>query len=224
MTVEEIQREFLFKYDAASSGGPSLNSYEQSICLTQAAKDVYDAAYKTFEQSEISKKILAPFLKFIEGTPNQIQDDFTSFKTYEFTLADDVNYRIKEMVKLENCVATPKVIVVDKDTLSESLNNPFKSPNKRKVLREDISEFKVKLYSSLNIIKYKTEYLSKDTPIIVADLADDPDLEGDESIMGLSVQSNTKIPSLFLDKVIDRAVLIAIKITRENNLKSNINI
>lgn len=224
MTVEEIQREFLFKYDAASSGGPSLNTYEQSICLTQAAKDVYDAAYKSYEQSEISKRILAPFLSSYQDVPIEIEDDFTNLKTYKIKLNDNLNYRLKESVKLQNCIETPKVISTDKDVLSESLNNPFKRPNKRKVLREDISQLEVKLYSLLPILIYKVDYLKSDTPIIVVDLSQDPELEGDETIMGLSNQSNTKIPSLFLDKVIDRAVILAIKISRENNLQSNINI
>ena len=41
MNLEELKREFLFKYDAASNGGPDLNNYEISVCLTQAAKFVY---------------------------------------------------------------------------------------------------------------------------------------------------------------------------------------
>lgn len=224
MNLEEIKREFLFKYDAASNGGPSLNNYEISVCLTQGAKDIYNAAYQTYETSEVSKRILSPFIDSVNSLPTLVEDEFTRFKTWLFNIPERVNYRIKDSVKLEGCISHPQVLVIDKDSIEPALNNPFKQPNKRKVLREDVSATQVKLYSDRNILNYRIEFLKKDTPIVVADLYNDPELEGTESLEGVNTESMTMIPSVFHDRIIDRAVIHAITITRENSLQSNINI
>lgn len=220
MNLEELKREFLFKYDAASNGGPDLNNYEISVCLTQAAKDLYNAAYQSYETNETSKRILAPFIDETVGVPTEIQDLFTNFKTYIFDLPNDINYRIRDVVMLKGCIKNPEVKLIDKDHLSQALVNPYKQPNKRKVLREDVSLNQIKLYSELDITNYKVEYLKKDNPIVVADLADDPELFGDESLEGVNTESLTLIDGLFHDRIIDRAVIIAIKITRENSLQT----
>lgn len=220
MNLEELKREFMFKYDAASNGGPDLNNYEISVCLTQAAKDIYNAAYQSYETSETSKRILAPFISSITDVPELITDPFTNFKTYEFTLPNDVNYRIRDLVILKGCIKNPEVKLIDKDHLSSALVNPYKQPNKRKVLREDLSLTKIKLYSELDVTNYKVEYLKKDNPIVVANLEDDPELNGDESLEGVNTESLTLIDGLFHDRIIDRAVVLAISITRENSLQT----
>lgn len=224
MNLEEMKREFLFKYDAASQGGPDLNNYEISVCLTQGAKDIYNAAYQSYETSEISKRLLAPFLDSKESKPSLVEDKFTKYKVFIFDLPGSVNYRIMDAVLLEGCITHPQVIVIDKDAVRPALNNPYKQPNKRKVLREDVSDTQIKLYADRNISNYKVEFLNKDTPIVVANFEDDPELEGTESLEGVNTESMTKIPSIFHDKIIDRAINHAIVITRENSLQSNINI
>lgn len=225
MTLEEMKNEFMFKYDAASNGAPDLNTYELSLCLTQAAKDIYNTAYSTYETSEISKRIIAPFLERFEVSSLVEENDiFTMLKTYSIPMPDNMSYRIRDLVKLDNCVETPKVIVVDKDVLQEYLSNPFKRPNKRKVLREDMKDNQIKIYSEVKVSNYALEYLSKDTPIIVLDLDLDPTLMGDESIEGLSTASETKIPDIFHDKIINRAVELAILYTRENGLRNQLSV
>ena len=145
---------------------------------------------------------------------------FTNFKTYIFDLPSNINYRIRDVVILKGCIKNPEVKLIDKDHLSQALVNPYKQPNKRKVLREDISLNQIKLYSELDITNYKIEYLKKDNPIVVDDLADDPELFGDESLEGVNTESLTLIDGLFHDRIIDRAVIIAISITRENSLQT----
>lgn len=224
MDIQEMKREFLFKYDAASNGGPSLNNYEISVCLTQGARDIFNAAYASYETNEISKVIMAPFLDSTQGQPSPVEDEFTRFKTFIFNTPDTIKFRIRDAVKLQGCIDHPTVIVVDKDYLSTFLNNPYKQPSKRKVLREDISTSQVKLYADRNIELYKIDFIKRDTPVIVADFEEDPELEGDESIEGFNTESMTLIPSDFHDKIVDRAVIHAIVATRENSLQTNINI
>ena len=78
MTVAEFKNEFLFKYDAASNGGPDLNNYEISLCLTQAVKDIVKDYYDNYETNEKSKRVLAPLLKdhtsFITDNSSEYSD------------------------------------------------------------------------------------------------------------------------------------------------------
>ena len=104
------------------------------------------------------------------------------------------------------------------------LNNPFKRPNSRKVIRAEFNKEKFKIYSELEVEKYKTKYITKDLPIIIEDFTTDPELNGDESIEGVNVESMTKLPSFIHDEIIDKAVIIAIKSTRENSLQSQVQV
>lgn len=226
MTLEEMELEFRFKYDSASNGGPDLNSYEISICLTQAAKDLLNSAYGSYETNEVSRRIINPFLHSEKFTNiNSNPDDFNKYKTYVIDYSNiEYLYRVKDRVKLNNCTDFPKVILVTKDNLQEYLNNPFKTPNKRKVLREDIDDKKIKIYSDTDVELYEIEFILKDKPIIIKDFLDDPTLMGDESIEGLNTKSTTLIPDIYHDSIIDRAVQLAILYTRENSLRNQISV
>ena len=225
MTLNEMELEFRFKYDSASNGGPDLNIYEISLCLTQSAKDILNSSYLTYETSEISRRLINPFL--VNETYNNISsidDKFTNFKTYEITLDFNYLYRIRDRVKLKNCIDNPKVLVIRKDNLQEYLNNPFKRPNKRQVLREDVNDKIIKIYSDIELESYEISYLKKDLPIIIKDLSSDPNLMGDESIEGLTTESQTLIADMYHDRIIDRAVQLAILYTRENGLRNQISV
>lgn len=225
MTLNEMELEFRFKYDSASNGGPDLNIYEISLCLTQSAKDILNSSYLTYETSEISRRLINPFL--VNKTYNNISsidDKFTNFKTYEITLDFNYLYRIRDRVKLKNCIDNPKVLVIRKDNLQEYLNNPFKRPNKRQVLREDVNDKIIKIYSDIELESYEISYLKKDLPIIIKDLSTDPNLMGDESIEGLTTESQTLIADIYHDRIIDRAVQLAILYTRENGLRNQISV
>ena len=225
MTLQEMELEFKFKYDSASNGGPDLNTYEVSLCLTQGAKDILNNSYLSYESNEISRRLINPFLITKTYTDlNQVLDPFTKFKTYEITYDNNYLYRIRDRVKLKNCIASPKVNVIKKDNLQEYLNNPFKQPNKRQILREDINNTTIKLYSSEEVLSYQLDFIKKDKPIIIRDFDLDPTLMGDESIEGLTTESMTLIESIYHDKIIDRAVSLAILYTRENGLRNQISV
>lgn len=224
MTLLEFKNEFRFKYDAASSGGPDLNSYEVSLCLTQAAKDIAVSAYSSYETSEVSKRILAPLIEEDFNSLELITDEMTNFKAYLGTYSTRMNFLLREEIKLKSCITNTTIESVDIDNITSYLNNPFKRPNSRKVIRVEFNKEKFKIYSELEIEKYKTKYVIKDSPIIVEDFTTDPELNGDESIEGISVESTTKLPNFIHDEIIDKAVIIAIKSTRENSLKSQVQV
>lgn len=223
MTLEEFNTEFQFRYDAASNGGPDLNMYEKSLCLTQAVRDLIKDTYSTYETNERSRRILAPLLKEHSSTIIESPDAYTSFESYLISLPDDLNYIIREEARLNGCEYHPIIDTVDLDYLSNYLINPFRQPSRRRILKVEYSATQAKLYSVVNLTRYRIKYLKKYKPIILIDLTTDPTLMGDESIEGLTGPSETELPYFVHDEIIDRAVIIAIKTTRENNLQTQIN-
>lgn len=224
MNLQEFNNEFMFRYDAASNGGPDLNSYEKSICLTQAVSDIIEAAYEKYETNERSKRILAPLLRDHDCIIQQIIGDLTNSKCYLVSLPSELHYVIREEAKLANCVDIPKIVDTDLDHLQDALINPFRKPNKRKILKVEESDSNFKIYSQEVLSKYKIKYLINEKPIILANLASDPNLQGNETIAGLNVETNTELPSFIHADIIDRAVILAIKAARENSLQSQVQI
>ena len=118
MTLLEFKNEFRFKYDAASSGGPDLNSYEISLCLTQAAKDIAVSAYSSYETSEISKRILAPLIEEDFNSLELITDEMTNFKAYLCTYSTRMDFLLREEIKLKSCIVNTTIESVDIDNLT----------------------------------------------------------------------------------------------------------
>jgi len=224
MTLQEFNDEFRFKYDAASNGGPDLNSYEKSLCLTQACRDIIKDSYSTYETNERSKRVLAPLLKEFNSTIQSISDDLTNFNCYLVNLPTDLNYILREEAKINNCIEFPIIENTKLDYLSSYLRNPFRKPSKRSIIKVEYNNTSFKIYSSEELLNYKFKYLKKYTPIILVDFEDDPELNGDESIEGLNTSTITELPYFVHDEIIDRAVIIAIKTTRENTLQSQVQV
>ncbi len=224
MTLQEFNDEFQFKYDAASNGGPDLNSYEKSICLTQACRDIIEDAYNSYETNERSKRILAPLLKEHDSVIQANTDDLSNLNSYLISLPTDLNYILREEAKLKNCNYHIKIVNTDLDHLTEFLNNPFKKPNSRKIIRAEYSNTQLKIYSEIELSAYKIKYLKKYSPIILTNLSTDPQLFGDNTIEGLQIATNTELPYFIHDDIIDKAVIIAIKITRENSLQTQLQV
>lgn len=225
MTTAEFKREFQIMYDSASQGAPDLNNYEISLFLTQAIRDIIQELYNNFEYSEYNKRALSPLIKEDELVLVDTTDYFPNIHVKEAILPLSLYYLLQENVKLTTqCGDLIEVVSEDLDNINKTLKNPFKKPNKRKVLRTQIGASKVRLYSSIPISKYKVKYINKYTPIIVSNFSSDTELLGTETIDGLNTISNTELPIFIHDKIVKRGVQIAIKSLRENNLKTQIEV
>jgi hypothetical protein len=65
-----------------------------------------------------------------------------------------------------------EVIPVAHDDLWRTLNNPFKGPTDKRVLRLDIANNQVELISKYAISTYTVRYIKKLNPIILINLPD----------------------------------------------------
>jgi glycosyltransferase involved in cell wall biosynthesis len=88
-----------------------------------------------------------------------------------------------------NCLIgkTVEVVPVVQDELYSTLQNPFKGPSERRVIRVDVGG-KVALRSKYPIKEYTITYISNPTPIVLEDLS-----EYELSIEGISTESESTI-------------------------------
>lgn len=209
MTNKEFDTQFdIFYNNIASNAAPSVNLYEKSVFLTQAQRDIIIGIYNgreipglSFESTEEARKYLSNLIKEYEvdledkntliELPNKLW-----FITLEEVVFNDDSY---ECLKNSIMEVTP----VRQDDLHSLLQNPFRGPSERRVLRVDI-EGKVKLYSKYNISKYKVTYLEQPNPIILDDLSD-----YESSIEGVTTESESNINPILHRAVLERAVALA---------------
>lgn len=209
MTNIEFDTQFdIFYNNIASNAAPSINSYEKSVFLTQAQKDIILGLYNgrevpglSFESTEEARRYLSNLVKskevIIEDINSLIElPDKLWFITLEESTFNDESI---------DCLIgeTVEVVPIVQDELYSILQNPFKGPSKRRVIRTDV-EGKIKLYSKYKIGKYKVTYLERPNPIILEDLSD-----YNLSIEGISVESESNINPILHKAVLERAVALA---------------
>lgn len=213
MTLSEFKDEFNFKYDAASQGGPDIDDYEMSLMLTQAVRDITELAVGTYEANEESKRLMAGLLKYHNGAITKVENASKKFMEYTVSLPEKLLAILREEPKLNNCVDIPEVVVSRIDEVNTLMNNPFKKPNARKVLKIEKSKTQITVFTNEELKAYKITYVKDIDPIIVSDLDDGLSIEG------LIVQHETILPAYMHHKIIDVAVMKAISIARTNTIQ-----
>lgn len=224
MTTKEFRDEFMVMYNSASFGAPDLNNYEVSLFLTQAVRDIVKELYSSFEYSEFSKRALNPLIRETALILLPATDYYKNVIAQEVVLPNDIYFILQENIKISDDCIDVEVISEDLDNLNITMKNPFKRPSKRKVIRTEIGNNRVRLYSKVDITNYKIKYVKKYSPIIVSNFASDLDLLGTETIDGLSTLRTTELPVFLHDTIVKRAVILAVKSLRENNLKTQIEV
>lgn len=215
MTLNEFRDEFKFKYDGASQGGPDLDDYEVSLLLTQAVKDLTEAAISKYEEDEDSRRLVSFLLKYHDGII-ALESTTGKIKKYSVTLPEKIMRILREEPELKGCVSFPEVIIARIDEINTFLNNSFKKPNSRKVIKIEKDKSKINVLSSLELLKYKITYISEIIPIILSDLTE----LGDYSIEGMNSESETILPAYIHDKLVDLAVIKAIRTVRSSSIQS----
>nr|UVX48513.1 MAG: hypothetical protein [Bacteriophage sp.] len=197
----------------------AFDEYEKSIFLTKAQEQIVLELYQELEQSEEVRKYLSNLIKTDNYAPVGEQDETlinNNFKSYKVEISNDILFMIYEQCTLSdenNCINNKIVSVVPTihDDLDKVLKNPFKSPNRRKVIRLDFDN-KIELISKYNISNYKVRYLKKPNPIILVALEDNLSINnGDTKV------SNGETNPILHERIVQRAVQLAV----QSKVKSN---
>lgn len=178
MTVDEFDVQFdIFYNNIASNAAPSVDSYEKSVFLTQAQRDIVIELYSgraipgvSFESTEEARRYLKELTKIVELT-DTTEDKVNN--TYTYKLPEDVWFITMEEATYHcdecNCINgySPSVVPTRQDNLQRDLKNPFRGPSKERVLRVDVDNNQLRLYSKYSIGSYKIWYIKQPIPIIL---------------------------------------------------------
>lgn len=212
MTISEFSSEFDILYqNITSNQAPGLSEYEKSVFLTQAQEAIVTELYNgnlkdSFESSEAYTRYLSSIIR--SKTESPLGDDegegliFEGIQVNIVDLEKDVLFIVYEQAKLDGntAIVTPTTY----DTLYNIVNNPFKGPNNRRVLRVSKGN-SVELYYTKhsNLSQYTYRYVSRPTPIILTDLTSD-------TVNGKDSESNTiDMPEVLHRTILLRAVQLA---------------
>ena len=209
-TSDEWSVNFDILYNNISSDqAPGLTEYEKSVFLTQAQEAVILDLYKgtsgdAFETTEEVTRYLSSLVKTKEfDNVSTTYNITTGNKQYivDTSAVNDlwfITYQSGSITIGEN---TRDVIVVPsrQDSLYKDLNNPFKGPNKNKVLAIS-EEGSIILYSKYPINTFYIKYLKRPNPIVL-----------DKSELEISDVSdfNVEIPESLHNQVLYKAVQLA---------------
>lgn len=223
MTTQEFSAEFdillnsFYSKPSYKEGNSSqeleLNEYEKSVLLTQAQEEIVRELYngrltgESFEKTEELKRYLDSLIRTIELEP--IDTDYTGLtSSSEF-------YRYPEdtlFITYEQAIISRpgiigdgivKVVPMRQDEWHRSKDNPFRKPNKNKVIRLDYSANILELISDYPIIEYIIRYISRPTPIILENLPEDLSIEGEREISDCTL--NSALHRIILDKAVQLA-------------------
>lgn len=194
----------------------AINEYEKSLFLTQAQEQLIIELYTgrsdkgaSFEMTEELRLSLKGLIK--TATLSKSDSDFKGISKYSkfFILPPDVLFITYEVATLEDESAGCKngleisVIPVTQDEFHRVMNNPFRRASNRKALRLDNSLDVAEIVSKYNIKDYTIRYLSKPTPIILADF-DEVTIDKESKI------TECKLDSLMHRYILERAVALAL--------------
>ena len=226
MNVQEFSNSFdtllqpyIAKESFSEQNNLAFDEYEKSIFLTKAQEQIVLELYQELEQSEEVRKYLSNLIKTDNYVPLGEQDKTlinNNFKSYKVEISNDILFMIYEQCTLSDensCINNKIVSVVPTihDDLDKVLKNPFKSPNRRKIIRLDFDN-KIELISKYNISNYKVRYLKKPNPIILVGLEDNLSINN-----GNTKVSNGETNPILHERIVQRAVQLAV----QSKVKSN---
>lgn len=207
-----------------------LDEYEKSVLLTQAqnalVRDYYSGKnmyWQSFEDVEEVRQSLDQLVKtyitketisaeeLTEEEQSLVGDIVLTENSYFYKLPDDVWYVVYEAAKLgddlgNSCLNGKSVLVTPTrhDDLWKQLKNPFRGPNKNRVLRLNIDNNKVELVSNYQLAEYILRYVAKPSPIILTALPEELSIEGVNTV------TECKLNPLVHDLILSLAVRNAI--------------
>lgn len=224
MTNEEFSNEFDILINAyfkkPNFGEDSIllefNEYEKSVFLTKAQEEILlsyynglNNQYKSFEETEELRRYFSSLVKtYTTNTKLQIVDKISN-NSQCFDLPDDLWFIIYEQVKLDqdeiNCLdnEVSTVTPITHDEFYRTYKNPFRTCNKRRVLKLDTEGYS-ELVSKYNIIEYLVRYISKPTPIILVDLPNNLSIDNISNYTECNL--HPKLHRIILDKAIQLAL------------------
>ena len=222
MVAEEFSNEFdvqIQAYNTANGLNLSFDEYEKSVFLTQAQNDLVKEYYtgintsrKSFEETEevrsYLKKLTMSTSALLKESGTENGFNIYTIDQYDKHISETLWFIIKEealCTEQSECLNKKfiQIIPVAHDDIYRLLQNPFKGPNNRRVLKLEKNS-NIYLYSKCKLGAYQCTYLNKPNPIILTNL------EGGLTIDNLNEKTDCELNSSIHRDILERAIKLAI--------------
>jgi len=226
MTLAEFELEFISLYDTlTSNSAPPLDEYDISLMLTYGQEEYVKQAYSFLDKSEVYRRAISNLIESdVSATPLNYPSDATNSQSRFFELKNDLMFILKEEVTLSSSSTLLKnkktsVVPYKYDEFDYQFKNPFKKPNEELSWRLDYKKINNKRLVEILTIsnskpsEYKYKYIRYPKPIIIKTLSN--------SINGLTVPTDSELPSNTHRDIVKLAVNQALQITNNINNKNN---
>jgi hypothetical protein len=239
MTTNDFSSQFdvlLNSYTVAARFGSTdnpgtieLDEYEKSLLLTKSQEDLTIELYTgrnsmgtSFEETEEMRRYLSKIVKEAKLEPITTSSDKPlgiDSNSKFFTLPADLWFITYESVWVSDgkckSMKTMDVYPVTQDEYHKIKRNPFRGANDRRALRLDLSDGVIEIVSKYTVTEYYLRYLRRLQPIILTNLGNDQDIEGVNTV------SECELPETLHQRILDRAVQLALQsrgyIREQNN-------
>jgi hypothetical protein len=194
------------------------DEYEKSVYLTRAQNALYKEMVNNFETTEIIDTYLHPFVR--EFITSAVVEKVIKPKlvpgAIDVVVPSDIYLVIWESAILGSTDSkfNNKEVKVLKTRIAEvpyKLDNPFRKPNNKEILRlitantDDRYLWELILPENTELLQYRCKYLKDIRPIILESLPNGLTIEGE------SGEINTEFIDEKLEEIIDIAVMSIIK-------------
>lgn len=202
----------------------TVDEYEKSVYLTKAQKEFVYSVYSgnnqsgfAFEEKEQLREALDSLVRTkqeeeLSPVPENLKHLVRDGKIFTFfTLPANLLYIIFEEVKfssyISGCKADIEALVVPTthDELWHKLNNPFRGPFGKRVLRLNATDNIVELVSDHPVGSYILRYVEEPQPIILTTLPDGLSIDGKSSVTECALPESTH------SEILDAAVRTALR-------------
>lgn len=206
----------------------TVDEYEKSVFLTESQKEFVRGLYAgnnqsgfTFEEKEQIREALISLVKTkvytAETDKKTLPEGDTSLypkhNFIAFELPEKLLYIIFEEVKFSSYISgcddesnkVALVIPATHDDLWHRMNNPFRGPYGKRVLRLNLADNLVELVSDHPIGSYVLRYVQEPTPIILTKLPEELSIEG------VSDKTECMLPESTHSEILNGAVRLALQ-------------
>ena len=205
--------------DDTFKGDIRLDEYEKSLFLTKAQEELVLSLYngrnsslQGFEETEELRRYLSNLIEEKEISPIETSDGkplgMESSSKF-FTLPEDLWFITYESViisdgKCENTTSM-EVVPVRQNEYHRLKKNPFRGANDRRSLRLDLGDNNVEIVSKYKVTKYYIRYLRKVKPIILVNLSDGLEIQGE------STATDCELHESLHERILEMAVMMALQ-------------
>lgn len=220
MTTDEFSNEFdtlLYSYaDTADVESLVLDEYEKSVYLTKSEEDIVQGLYNgtlsatAFEGTEALRSYLDPLVTTSVISTQETGYEPISDKSVFYKVPLEAWYVIYESVKFNDealgCANGTVALVypTTHDEFNRVKKNPFRGPDKSRVLRLNINNNIVEIVSNYTIENYTIRYIRAPKPIILTYLPE-------SDINGIKEKTECELNPVLHRLILTSAVTMALK-------------